>query len=97
MKKTIKYIFLILLILFLIIFLNKNNNYYENETVLTTEAIEQFEKDLKEGKEIIPSNYLPPKKEYNNKISTFGLKCSSTIEKAVNKVLRKFLQSIENK
>jgi len=96
MKKIIKYPLGVLIILFLILFLNKNNNYYENEKILTQEAILQFEKDLEEGKKIIPSNYITPKKEYNNKASTFGLKCSSEIEKVVNKILQKLLESLES-
>ena len=97
MKKTIKIIFFILCILFLLLFLNKNNYYYENETILTEEAIHRFEEDLKEGKEIIPSHYITPKKEYNNKVSIFGLKCSNLIEKVTNRILKKILESIEEK
>mgnify|MGYP003571241610 CR=1 FL=1 len=95
MKKLIKLIFMVLVVLFLILFLNKNNNYYENENILTQEAIIQFEQDLKEGKDIVPSNYITKKKDYNNKASIFGRKCSNLIEKGVNKVIKKLLSSIE--
>lgn len=96
MKKTIKGIGLVLVVLFLVVFLNKNNNVYENEKVLTEEAISRFEEDLKSGKEIVPSNYITPKKDYNNKLCKIGLKCSSIIESVANKVLQKILESIEN-
>ena len=96
MKKVIRGIVTILVILFLILFLNKNNNYYENEKILTEEAILQFEKDLEEGKELIPSNYITPRKDYDNKVSKLGRKCSNAIEKVVNKLLKKFLESLEN-
>ena len=95
MKKVIKIIFFILCILFLLLFLNKNNNYYENENILTQEAIHRFEQDLKEGKEIVPSHYITPKKEYNNKASFFGLRCSRMIEKLTNQLLKKLIESIE--
>lgn len=85
-----------LCILFLIAFLNKNNNDYANENILTEEAIIRFEEDLKEGKKIVPSNYITPKKEYNNKASKIGLQASNLIEKVVNKLLKKFIESIEN-
>lgn len=96
MKKTIKLLFLVLVVLFLILFLDKNNHYYENEKILTDEAIARFEEDLKEGKEIVPSNYITEKKEYNNKASKIGLECSKIIEKIMNKLLKKFIESLEN-
>ena len=63
MKKLIKAISIVLWILFCILFLNKNNNYYENERILSQEAIIKFEQDLKEGRKIIPSNYITEKKD----------------------------------
>ena len=95
MKKVIKGIFILLFLLFLLIFVNKNNNYYESNTILTKEAIEAFEEDIKEGKQIIPSNYIQPKKEYNNGMSKLGLKSSKVIENIVNRILKKLLDSIE--
>ena len=65
MKKIIKPIFMIIIILFFMVFINRNN-YYENRTVLSEKSIKQFELDLKEGKEINPSNYLTKEKNYNN-------------------------------
>ena len=94
MKKIIKVISLIIIVFFTITYLNRNNNYYENKNILTNEAIERFEKDLKEGKEIIPSNYIEPEKDYNNKVSKMVLKTSSIIEKFVNKVIKKVLEYI---
>lgn len=96
MKKILQMISIIVFVLFLILFLNKNNNYYENERVLTEEAITRFEQDLKEGKKIVPSNYISEKKDYNNKASRLGMKCSSMIEKTVNKALKKVLASIDS-
>lgn len=94
MKKIIKVLSLIIIVFFIIIYLNRNNNYYENKNILTNEAIERFEKDLKEGKEIIPSNYIEPEKNYNNKASKIVLKTSSIIETFVNKVIKKALEYI---
>lgn len=96
MKKIIKISAYLIIILFLIVYINRNNNYYENKNILTPEAIARFERDLKEGKEITPSNYLPEEKNYNNKASTIALKTSSLIEKTVNKVLKKFIEYLVN-
>ena len=91
----LKITFILLILLFLLLFINQNNNgYYENPNILTNEAIARFEKDLKEGKEIIPSNYITPEKDYNNRASKLGLKCSMLIEKVVNKVLRRLIDYI---
>jgi len=95
MKRLIKPCFFILIVLFVIIFLNRNNEYV-NANVLSEESIIRFEEDLKKGKEIIPSNYLNPKKDYENKANKIGMKCSNLIEKAVNKVLQRLLESIDN-
>lgn len=83
-------------LLFLFTFLNMNNNTYDNEAVLTQEAILEFEKDLKEGKNLQPSYYIQPKKDYSNKACKIGMKCSKVIEDCVNKILRKLLSSIES-
>ena len=95
MKKVLKGVFILLFLLFLLIFVNKNNNYYESDNILTKEAIEAFEEDIKEGKQIIPSNYIQPKKEYNNRVSKLGLKTSKVIENIINRILKKLLDSIE--
>lgn len=93
-KKILKISIVIIIVLFLIIYINKENNYVANDYVISEESIKRFENDLKEGKEIIPSNYINQKKDYNNKLSLFGLKLSNLIERGVNIVLDKLLQSI---
>ena len=95
MKKIVKASILVVFIIYIITFVNRNN-YYENTQVLSDNAIKHFEEDLKSGKEINPSNYLPKKKEYNNKTSIFFLKLSKTIEYVVNHSLKKALQYLDN-
>ena len=95
MKKIIKISFITLFLIYVITFVNRNN-YYENTQVLSDETIEIFEKDLKSGKKIIPSKYLPKKKEYNNKVSTLFFNISKAIEKVVNQTLNKALQYLDN-
>lgn len=99
MKRIAKIILVVILILFFSLFFSRYNNYYENKKVLTDEAIERFEEDLKAGKEIVASNYLEKDKNYNNKASRMGLKASKIIEKTFNKglgLIMKYLESLQN-
>lgn len=100
MNKMIKTSSILVLILFFSLYFSKYNmDYYENKSVLTEEAIERFEKDMKEGKKIVASNYLPKEKDYDNKISKMGVKSSEIIEKAFDKGLKivmKYLNGIQN-
>lgn len=95
MKKTIKIFSICIIIIYLLTFVNRNN-YYESNQVLSDEAIRNFEEDLREGKTINPNNYLPKKKNYNNRISIFFFNISKIIEKIVNHSLKKAIQYIEN-
>lgn len=95
MKKIVKASILVVFIIYIITFVNRNN-YYETTQVLSENAIKHFEEDLKSGKEIKPSNYLPKKKEYNNKTSIFFFKLSKTIEYVVNHSIKKALNYLDN-
>ena len=89
MNKTIKLLGIILVIMFLSVYFSRfNNSYYENKNVLTEEAIIQFEKDIKEGKNINVSTYLKEEKDYSNKVSNVGMKTSNFIEKGFKKTLK---------
>lgn len=100
MKRIIKGLFIIIIILFLSLYFSKyTNEYYVNKNVITEEAMERFENDLKTGKEIDAKNYLPEEKDYSNRISDLGLKTSNLIEKAFKKALKysmKCLEYLEN-
>lgn len=89
MNKTIKILGLLLVIMFLSVYFSRyNNSYYENRNVLTEEAILKFENDVKEGKNININSYLKEEKDYNNKLSTIGIKTSNIIEKSFKKTLK---------
>ena len=100
MKKIFSIISIILVVVFLSLYFSKNNTeYYMNQKVLTEEAIERFENDLKEGKEINPNDYIPKEKDYNNKVSKLGLKTSNFVDKVFNKSLKlfaKYISKLEN-
>ena len=97
MNNIIKLFFIGILILFLALYFGKyTTTYYENKKVLTEEAIEQYEKDLKEGKEIHPEDYQIQEKNYNNNISKLGIKTSKFIENSFHKMM-KFIMNELNK
>ena len=95
MKRIVKIFIIALFIMYLITFINRNN-YYESNQVLSDNAIRNFEEDLRNGKKINPSNYLPKKKNYNNKISILFFNISKTIEKVVNRSLKKAIHYLED-
>ena len=96
MNKIIKLLIIIITIFFLsLYFSNYNNEYYETKTYLTEEAIRNYEKDLKEGKNITSNNYVPKEKDYNNNFSKLGLKSSNLIEKIITKALKYLVKNIE--
>ena len=96
----LKTIATITILFFLILYLTTISNYQQVENrkrnILTEEAIKQFEQDVASGKKIIASNYLKQEKNYNNKISNFGLNLSNFIEKAYKKTSIKIFKEISN-
>ncbi len=71
---------------FLVLYFAQAGGYYEDlnnkKSSLTKEKIKEFEKDVKTGKEIKVENYVVDiKKDYGNKISSFGLFTSKTFAK----------------
>lgn len=96
MNNIIKVILVVIIILFLsLYFSNYNNDYYQSKTYLTEEAIKEYEKDLKEGKNITIKNYIPKEKDYNNKVSELGIKTSNFIDKMINKSLKYLAKYLE--
>ena len=101
MNKFIKVLLLFIVIIFLVMFFTSSSGYYEYElnkkTNLTQEAIERFEQDVKEGKEIDINNYLVnEKKDYNNKFSNAGLTLSNNIKKIFSEGVKFIFDSIGN-
>lgn len=96
MNKLLKLMGICIVIIFLsLYFSNYNNNYYENKTYLTDEAIKKYEKDLKDGKIIVGDKYLPKEKNYNNKASRLGIKTSTFLENIINKGLKYMAKYLE--
>ena len=78
---------LLLFVLFLIFYISKGAGFYEykayTKSRLTSEAMEKFEKDIEEGKDITIEDYITAKKTYNNKISDLGIKTGEITEKII--------------
>ena len=75
--KIVKYIIVLLLFAFFGTVFLAVSGYYQTElqkrTVLTQEAIDRFESDLKDGKDVNVDNYLEIKdKNYDNRVSESG-------------------------
>lgn len=68
----------------------------ERKIVLTDEAMERFEEDVKNGKEIIAGNYLEKENDYNNNLSLLGVKLSKLIENGFNKLMWLILNELES-
>lgn len=99
MNKIVKISFLVLIIIFLVMFFSSSSGYYEYElnkkSNLTKEAIERFEKDVKEGKEIDVEDYLvKDKKDYSNNFSRIGLVLSNKIGKTFEEGVKLIFKSV---
>lgn len=104
-NKIFKFIFMIFFMSFLVIYFSELTGYYEyqnyKKTTLTEEQIKKFEQDVKNGKEVDINKYLEKEeKKYNNKLSSFSNKFSTTISDIVQsgvdntfKFLSKFVEN----
>lgn len=99
-KRLAELIFGVLIILFLGLYISQMTGYYQytesKKTTLTEDAIKRFEEDIRNGKEINAENYLEQETDYNNKLSTLGMKISRLIEKGFNKVMNSIFNEISN-
>ena len=96
MSKLVKIILIFIMIFFLSLYFSKySSDYYEKKSNLTEEAIKNYEKDLKEGKSIVSTNYLPEEKQYNNKVAKMGMNLSHLIENIVDNGFKYLMKYIE--
>lgn len=94
-NKILGKIFFVIFIIYLIVFLSSSMGYYDSklreQTILTDEAIERFEMDVKEGKEIQMEDYVVTvNTDYSNKISKVGYNISNKTSSLVEIALTKF-------
>lgn len=97
--KIFKFILVIVFISFFCTVVLSLSGYYQTtlqkQTILTNEAINMFENDLKEGKDIDINNYIEiNKKDYDNAFSQGGRYISSKINKIVSTGISKALKLV---
>lgn len=83
-KSKFKVTFYILLISFCIVYVSGKTGYYETNlhknTLLTSEAIKEFEKDIADGKAVDIKDYIKADvHDYRNSYSKLGFNISKTI------------------
>ena len=98
-KKIFRFTFLICLTTFLVLYFSGGMGYFEYEnykkTSLTEEKIKEFEKDVNAGRDVDIKDYLPKDtSNYQNTISSFGLKVSNRTKECVNTVIEKGFKAL---
>jgi hypothetical protein len=86
--KVFKWFFIILFVTFLTLYFSQLTGYYEyrnyQKMTLTKDQIEQFEQDIKEGKEVDIRDYsVNTTKNYKNNFSNTGLNLSNGISTTI--------------
>ena len=84
-----KFIFYLLVIIFSFLYFLGKSGYYENKlsssSMLTKEAILEFESDVAAGKPVDIKDYIKTdNKDYKNKYSSLGYTISNTIDTILN-------------
>ena len=93
MKKFFLILMGLLFIIFLIIFCSSKSNYYEysnyKKMTVTNEKINEFEKDISEGKNVNINDYIKDEsKDYSNNITRVGEFISNNIFDISSKIVK---------
>jgi len=103
--KLFKFVCFITFLSFFVTVILSVSGYYQTElqkkTTLTNEAIKNFEKDIKEGKDIDINDYVNiNKKNYDNNFTKSGRyisnKLNNLISLGIEKTLKIIIKSIED-
>ena len=94
-KKIFKIVFFILFISFVISYVIEKSGYYEynlqNKMIMTNEAMEQFENDVKDGKDVRREDYLvSTEKDYTSSLT----KGTNKVSIKVNGILKKGIEGV---
>lgn len=94
-KNIFKIIFSIFFLSFLIGYIIERTGYYEynlqNKTVMTSEAMSRFEKDISEGKDVTIEDYVvDTNKDYTSKLT----RNTNKVSEKVNKYLKKGIEGV---
>ncbi len=99
-KKIFQGFVWVLFLSFLVLYFAQAGGYYEElnnqKASLTEDKIKQFEEDVKNGKKIKVENYVVNiKKNYDNKISSFGLFTSKAFANGFKWGMTNFFNGID--
>lgn len=94
-KKIIKFVVISVVMVFFCAYVIESSGYYEynlsNKRNLTQEQIEQFEKDVKQGRDIDINDYMTDSTvDYSNKLT----KATTKISLGINDYLKSKIKSI---
>ena len=94
-KKIFKIIFFSLFLAFVVSYVIEKTGYYEynlqNKMVMTNEAMQQFEKDIKDGKDVRREDYLvSTEKDYTSTLT----KGTNKVSIKVNSILKKGIEGV---
>ena len=99
LKQLIKFLGVLIISLFISLYFTAINGYYEksmkNKNILTEEAMDKFEQDIKNGKPIVASNYIQKEKNYTNNISKTTMNLSNYISESFDKIMKFIFKKIE--
>ncbi len=97
-KNIASLIMITTIIFFLVVYISEGVGYTENKNlkknILTKDAIERFEQDVKEKKELDLEEYMEEEKNYKNLYNRLGIYISNIIEKVFNKGMNKFIKEV---
>ena len=97
-KKIFKSFVLVLIIGFLGLFYAYQNGYSEkvkgNNVILTNQMIEEFEEDIKDGKDISLENYVKEKKDYSTKSTKASLNFSDKVSNVFDSIIKFIFQKL---
>ena len=94
-KKVVKIIFICLFLAFVVSYVIEMTGYYEynlqNKTIMTNEAMAQFEKDLADGKDVTKEDYVvSTEKDYTSSLT----RTTNKVSVKVNKLLKDGIEGI---
>ena len=104
-NRIILFIFLTFLTFFFLLIFAQSQGYYQNKNekakILTEKQIQQFEKDISDGKDVDLKKYvLYEDKNYSNNVSTgiykISLKLERTMDKTIKIIFNKMSNSVSN-
>ena len=94
-KKIVKILLVLIFFVFVVSYIVEELGYYEytlqNKMVMTNESIAKFEKDLKDGKNVILEDYIvDTHKDYTSTLTKGTIKISTKI----NSVLKEGIEGV---